>query len=244
MRKIQDEVPVSSELQRKLLQVHERLCAEYHCPIPFFSNRDPLSLLVSSLLSHRTKNADTGRAVRQLHSTFHTWEAIRDAPVAGVQAAISAATWPELKAPRIQQVLRLITERVGRLSLDCLSDMPVPDARAWLESLPGVGPKTSAQVLLVSNLRRKALPVDSHHYRVASRLGFIPPRTSLEKAHRILEAQLPADWDAQQVYDNHEVLMLHGQRVCYYQNPACHRCVVLDLCPFGQARIAKHKKDQ
>src|SRR5690349_8460255 len=116
MRKIKDSVPDSSELKQKLLQVHERLCAEYHCPIPFFSNRDPLSLLVSSLLSHRTKYADTGRAVRQLHSTFDTWEAIRDAPVAEVQAAISAATWPELKAPRIQQVLRLITERVGGLS--------------------------------------------------------------------------------------------------------------------------------
>lgn len=177
--------------------------------------------------------------MRHLHNTFDSWEAIRDAPVAEVQAAIAAATWPELKAPRIQQVLRLITERTGVLSLDCLSAMSVPEARAWLESLPGVGPKTSAQVLLVSNLRRKALPVDSHHYRVASRLGLIPPRTSLEKAHRLLEVQLPQEWNAQQVYDNHEVLMLHGQRVCFYQNPACQRCVVLDLCPFGQARMSR-----
>ena len=63
----------------------------------------------------------------------------------------------------------------GVLSLDSLSAMSVPEARAWLESVPGVGPKTSAQVLLVSSLRRKALPVDSHHYRVASRLSLIPP---------------------------------------------------------------------
>jgi endonuclease-3 len=56
-------------------------------------------------------------------------------------------------------------------------------------------------------------------------------------AHALLEAQLPADWSAQQVYDNHEVLMLHGQRCCYFRNPACERCPVLDLCPTGQQRI-------
>jgi len=56
-------------------------------------------------------------------------------------------------------------------------------------------------------------------------------------AHTLLEAQLPPDWTAQQVYDNHEVLMLHGQRVCFFRGPACRQCVVLDLCPFGQARI-------
>ena len=132
MRKLNDDVPVSSELQRKLLQVHERLCAEYHCPIPFFSNRDPLSLLVSSLLSHRTKNADTGRAVRHLHNTFDSWEAIRDAPVAEVQAAIAAATWPELKAPRIQQVLRLITERLESYrSIACLPCQCPKRALGW-----------------------------------------------------------------------------------------------------------------
>ena len=53
-------------------------------------------------------------------------------------------------------------------------------------------------------------------------------------AHVVLEAQLPPDWSAQQVYDNHEVLMLHGQRCCFFRNPACSCCPVLDLCPYGQ----------
>lgn len=224
-------------LNQKALLVHQRLCAEYNCPIKFFASRDPLSTLVSALLSHRTKNADTGRAFRQLQASFPTWQAVRDAPVAEVEAAIAPATWPEQKAPRIQQVLRLITEQTGTLSLDFLADLPVAEARAWLEAMPGVGPKTSAAVLLFSNLRRPTLPVDSHHYRVASRLGLIPPNTSLEKAHLLLQDQLPPEWDAQQVYDNHEVLMLHGQHCCYYRSPDCGRCVVLDLCPYGQTRI-------
>lgn len=115
----------------------------------------------------------------------------------------------------------------------------MPEARAWLESITGVGPKTSAAVLLFSRLRRPALPVDSHHHRVAERLALLPKGTAVGPAHAVLAAQLPADWDAQQVYDNHEALMLHGQRVCFYQDPACHRCVVLDLCPTGQARLGR-----
>lgn len=145
--------------------------------------------------------------------------------------------WPEQKAPRIQEILRLITERRGELALDFLAELGVPAARAWLQALPGVGPKTSAAVLLFSRLRQPALPVDSHHHRVAQRLGLIGADVAVGPAHAWLEAQLPADWSAQQVYDNHEVLMLHGQRCCYFRNPACTRCPVLDLCPTGQQRV-------
>ena len=55
----------------------------------------------------------------------------------------------------------------------------------------------------------------------------------------MLEAQLPAEWDAQQLYDNHQMLMRHGQRCCFFRNPACGRCVLLGLCPEGQARQAR-----
>jgi len=210
----------------------------YGCPIPFFHELDPLSELISSLLSHRTRNADSGRAFKALRSQFGNWAAVRDAPVAAVQAAIQAVTWPEQKAPRIQAVLTAISEQRGELALDFLAALPVPEARAWLERLPGVGPKTSAAVLLFSTLRLPALPVDSHHHRVAQRVGLIPATVDVGPAHALLAAQLPADWNAQQLYDNHEVLMLHGQRCCYFRGPACERCVLLELCPYGQARLS------
>jgi endonuclease III len=229
------------ELQQKAVLVHARLCAVYGCPIAYFHNLDPLSELISALLSHRTKNADSHRAFQQLTRRFSTWQAVRDAPTAEIEAAISSCTWAEQKAPRIQHVLRLIGERMDeqrqeQWSLDFLADLPIPEARAWLETLPGVGPKTSAAVLSFSNLRRRALAVDSHHHRVAVRLGLIAAKVAVAPAHAILEAQLPTDWSAQQVYDNHEVMMLHGQKCCFYRNPACQRCAVLDLCPFGQDR--------
>jgi endonuclease-3 len=229
---------VPTELRTRALEVHERLCREYQCPIRWFHSLDPLSELVSSMLSHRTRNVDSARAFKALRARFPTWEDVRDAHAGVVQETIAAVTWPEQKAPRIQAVLREITERRGELSLAFLATMPAPEARAWLEELPGVGPKTSAAVLLFSTLRVAALPVDSHHHRVAIRLGLIPENVAVGPAHRLLEAQLPPDWDAQRVYDNHEVLMIHGQQCCFFRSPACHRCVVLELCPTGQARLA------
>lgn len=226
------------DLRQKALLVHARLCAAYECPIPYFHDLDPLSELISSLLSHRTKNADSAHAFRELKARFPDWAAVRDAPTAEIEAAIARCTWPEQKAPRLQQILGRIGEmREGELSLDFLGDLPVREARDWLEALPGVGPKTSAAVLAFSRLRKPALPVDSHHHRVAQRLGLIPANAAVGPAHALLEAQLPPEWTAQQVYDNHEVLMLHGQRCCFFRSPACGRCPVLDLCPFGQARV-------
>jgi len=224
----------------KALLVHARLCTEYGAPFPFFSTKDPLSELISSLLSHRTKNQDSHRAYQQLRARFATWDEVRDAPTAEVEAAISPCTWPEQKAPRLQQVLREVGTRCdGPCQLEFLADMPIPEARAWLEQLPGVGPKTSAAVLLFSTLRRPAMPVDSHHHRVAQRLGLIGPKVAEGPAHALLAALLPPGWDAQQVYDHHEALMFHGQKCCYFHAPACARCVVLDQCPFGQARLGR-----
>jgi endonuclease III len=221
-------------LADKALAIHHRLCAVYGCPIPYFHAFDPLSELVSSLLSHRTRNAESGRAFKALRARYSDWAAVRDAPTSEIEATIAGVTWPEQKAPRIQAVLRAVGERHGELSLDFLGAMPVTEARAWLESIPGIGPKTSAAVLSFSTLRKAALPVDSHHHRVAQRTGLIPKGTDVGPAHAVLSALLPAEWDAQAVYDNHEVMMLHGQRCCFFKNPACTRCAILDLCPTGQ----------
>ena len=229
----------SDDLKALLVVVHDRLCRAYGCPIAYFHDHDPLSELVSALLSHRTRNRDSHRAFEALRARFPTWEALRDAPTAEVEATIPMVTWPEQKAPRIQAVLRGVAARAGSLSLDFLADWPVPEARAWLEALPGVGPKTSAAVLSFSSLRGVALPVDSHHHRVAQRLGLIPANMDVGPSHAALAALLPPDWDAQKVYDDHEILMIHGQRVCHWRDPACDQCVLLDLCPTGQARMAE-----
>ncbi len=222
-----------------VLEVHQRLSEVYGSQIKYFHDLDPLSELVSALLSHRTKNRDSGLAFSNLRNIFGSWENVRDAPTDEVQTAIKPCTWPEQKAPRLQQVLQMVTERQGTLSLDFLADMDVADARKWLEELPGVGPKTSAAVMSFSTLRAKALPVDSHHFRVTVRLGIIDAKVGEGKANRILENLLPTDFTAQEMYDNHQVMMRHGQKVCFHFKPACKDCVLLELCPTGQGLVSQ-----
>ena len=232
--------PDENAAREKLKVVHQRLCREYGCPVGYFHELTPLDELVSSLLSHRTRNSESGAAYKELRRRFPDWTAVRDAPTREVEDAIRACNWPEQKAPRLQQILRLITQkRGGDLSLDFLDALPVRAGRDWLEQLPGVGPKTSAAVYIFSRIRGRALPVDSHHHRVAQRLGLIPLSLEVGPAHAVLEAMLPDEWDAQTVYDDHEILMFHGQRCCHYRGPECGRCVLLDLCPDGQARMEK-----
>jgi endonuclease-3 len=223
-----------------VLQVHQRLTAEYGHNIKYFHDLDPLSELVSALLSHRTRNSQSGKAYHNLMAAFGSWEAMRDAPVALVEAELQPCTWPEQKAPRIQEVLRIITEEKGRLTLDFLADMEVVAAREWLETLPGVGPKTSAAVLSFSSLRGRALPVDSHHFRVAVRLGIIEQKIGEGKANRVLEDLLPATFPAQEVYDHHQVMMRHGQKICTYHRPACTQCTLLDICPTGLSLVTPY----
>ncbi len=221
-----------------VLEVHHRLSAIYGSEIKYFHDLDPMSELVSALLSHRTRNSSSAKAFANLISTFVTWENVRDAPTAAVQEAITPCTWPEQKAPRLQEVLRRVTELHGSLSLDFLAGMEVTAARQWLEVLPGVGPKTSAAVMSFSLLRGKALPVDSHHFRVVVRLGIIEAKIGEARAHRVLEELLPPEFTAQQVYDNHQVVMRHGKKVCFYSKPNCKECVLLDICPTGQSMLA------
>ncbi len=220
----------TEELRAKALEVHRRLGEEFGLPIPYFHNLDPLSELVSSLLSHRTRNADSGRAFKALRRRYPDWVEVINADIGEIKALIHGVTWPEAKAPRIQQVLRDVRDRHGTLDLGFLADMEPEAARSWLAVIPGVGPKTSAAVLSFSTLRMPALPVDSHHHRVAQRLGLIGPKVNVGPAHDVLRALLPADYTAQDLYDDHELLMLHGQKTCHHRVPACGRCRLLDQC--------------
>lgn len=222
-----------SQAKEKALLLDEILFRTYGGPFLFFSEKDPLSELIASMLSHRTKNRVTGQAYQNLRRTLPTWEEVRDAPVEIIQQAISLVTYPEVKAPRIKETLRLITERnEGVLSLHLLENRPVEEARIWLEQLPGVGAKTSAATLNFSNLRLPALVVDTHHHRVAIRVGIVPAKASLDAAARLLESYLPKDWDGQRVYDSHQGFMRHGQQICHWERPECERCVVRDYCDY------------
>jgi endonuclease III len=129
-------------LSAKAAEVTRRLTERYG-ELPF-SDKDPMSQLVDILLSHRTKDEQTAAAYANLLRIFGSWEAVRDAPTGEVQAAIENVNFPELKAPRLQTVMREITEERGNLNLDFLRELPTTEAAAWLNRFDGVGPKTTA----------------------------------------------------------------------------------------------------
>ena len=220
----------------RALLVDGILAEHYGAPFIPFSYRDPVSEMVGSLLSHRTKNAVTRAAFNRLRERFPTWEEVIAAPTEDVRAAIATVTFPEVKAPRIQEALRQVQARnEGALDLEGLSEVTVAEARQWLEQIPGIGAKTSAAVLSFSHLRMPALVVDTHHHRVALRMGLVPEKSSLEKAATILQAYLPEDWDGQRVYDSHQGFMRHGQRVCTYRRPRCEGCLVREWCEYSSS---------
>jgi endonuclease-3 len=219
-------------LARRARRIHETLLQAYGQPI-WREELPPVDELVSTILSQSTTDTNRDRAFFALRSQFVTWEAVRDAPEAEVVAAIRPAGLANQKGPRIQAVLRAITEERGALNLDFLRDLPVDEARAWLTKFKGVGPKTAAIVLLFS-LGRPAFPVDTHVHRVTGRLGLRPEKMSADDCHIYFEGLLPADT----FYAAHLNLIRHGREVCQARKPACERCVLLALCPFGQAQKA------
>jgi endonuclease III len=186
-------------------------------------------MLVDILLSHRTRDEQTAAAWDNLLKRFGSWEAVRDAPTEEVQETIANVNFPEVKAPRIQAIMRQITQERGNLNLDFLCDLPVEEAAAWLDRFEGVGPKTTAAVLLFS-CRLPILPVDVHVHRTSGRIGLIGKKVTADAAHVLLQALLPND--ARTIYNFHKALLRHGQRICVFERPRCSKCPITDLCDY------------
>ncbi len=219
---------VDGDIGAKVARIHEKLVATYGIP-PWEPNGDPLGELVATILSQHTSDINSERAYRQLRAAFPSWEAVRDAPTDDVIKAIRSGGLAQQKAERIQQILRILTERLdgAPLTLDTLETMSLDDALRWLRGLPGVGPKTAACVLLFA-LGKPAFPVDTHVWRVTKRLGLIGPKVSAESAHETLQELIPPEWR----YTMHIDLIRHGRQICYARNPACFRCPISSECQY------------
>ena len=224
--------PDIDALSAKALEVTRRL-TEFYGEVPFSSN-DPMSQLVDIILSHRTRDEQTAAAWNNLLKRFGSWEAVRDAPTGEVQETIANVNWPEVKAPRLQKIMRQITEERGNLDLNFLRELPVEEAAAWLNRFEGVGPKTTAAVLLFS-CQKPILPVDTHVWRVSIRLGLIGKKVTADAAHDLLQALLPQD--ARTIYNFHKALLRHGQRICVFERPRCNKCPITDLCDYYQTVV-------
>ncbi len=202
-----------------------RLSALYGEPV-WRPHGDAMTELVLTILSQNTSDANSGRAFMRLRSRFGTWEELMAADPDEIAVEIQVGGLARIKGPRIKAVLEEVWRRCGRFDLSFLREMALAEAKEWLRSLPGVGPKTAACVLMFA-LGRPALPVDTHVHRVSQRLGLVPAKAGAAEAHDLLEAML----DPQEVYPFHVSLIKHGRRLCRAQLPRCPECPLRDRCP-------------
>jgi endonuclease III len=202
--------------------VHRRLLAVYGEPI-WESSYAPLDELIGTVLSQHTSDLNSARAFQALKQAFSTWEEVRDAPVEQLIDTIRAGGLAVVKAQRIQAVLGALTDDNGRV---VLSELSVE----FLTSLPGVGRKTAACVLLFG-AHLPAIPVDTHVHRVALRVGLVPPRATPEATTDALEAAL----DPSAYYAFHVNLIRLGREVCKAPRPRCEVCPLAERCWFRRS---------
>jgi endonuclease III len=188
---------------------------------------DPLDELILTVLSQHTSDVNAERAFADLRRTFPGgWLQIVDAPSRAVADAIRSGGLADSKAPRIQAILQEVRDREGDFDLSSLRAMSDADARDYLITFPGIGPKTAAVVLSFA-LGRDTLPVDTHVHRVTKRLGLIPPTATAERADRLLHNLVPEGMRTPM----HVAFIRLGREICKAPIPRCRECPLRDLCP-------------
>lgn len=194
-------------------------------PAPPIPHTDPLDELVACILSQHTSDANSIPAFERLKETFPDWQRLVDAGDEAVANVIRNAGLANQKSRSIIRCLLEIRERVGSYSLENLRGMEPIQARDWLTSLPGVGPKT-ASIVLCFSLGMGVIPVDTHVFRVSWRLGLVEEKAGEGKAHDTLLSIVPNEL----AYRFHMALIQHGRAVCKAPLPNCEACCVASSC--------------
>jgi endonuclease-3 len=192
-------------------------------------HRHPIAELILTVLSQSTNDRNRDVAYLGLRERFPDWELVRSAPVDEIELAIRPGGISKVKSARINAILEAIPslpEAGGELSLDWLPDVDVPTAQERLCSLPGVGRKTAACVLLFS-FGMRDVPVDTHVSRVGTRLGLFRPKAPFVEMHDEMLAITPRG----QELELHLNLLRHGRRTCEARRPRCADCALQRMCP-------------
>jgi endonuclease-3 len=177
--------------------------------------RDPYRVLISTILSHRTKDENTHRAANDLFEVFPTPESLASADVREVERLIRPAGFYRVKANNIKRVASiLVSDHNGE----------VPDDVDSLLELPAVGRKT-ANCVLVYAFGTPAIPVDTHVHRISNRLGLVETK-SPDQTEKALSKTVPErHW-----IRLNELLVRFGQDVCRPISPFCYSCDLADAC--------------
>lgn len=205
-----------------ILEVGRRL-EERYGKIEWPPHGEPLDVLIKTILSQNTNDANRDRAYAGLRERFPTYEALAAAPEAELAEALKPGGLHHEKARRIKKILQELAVQKGGYSLDYLKPQSTAAALAELLKFEGVGKKTAGVVLLFS-LGKAYFPVDTHIARIAQRLGWLKEG---EPSHDKLNPLIPDRLK----YQLHLQLIRHGRETCQARRPRCGKCVLSDLCP-------------
>lgn len=191
-------------------------------PGNWHTQQGPFDVLISTVLSQRTRDERTDEAAQALLSRFPSPAALVQAPLEEIQELIKPVNYFRTKAQRIKEISRaLITHYSGA----------PPDSVEELLKLPGVGRKT-ANCVMVYGFKKAAIPVDAHVHRISNRIGLIRTTTP-EESEKALWEVVPASC----VLHINELLVKHGQRICRPLGPRCHECPLIDLCAYDSKNL-------
>ncbi|ADG14959.1 endonuclease-3 [Paraburkholderia atlantica] len=177
----------------------------------------PFELLIAVLLSAQATDVSVNKAMRRMFPVANTPQKVFDLGEEGVASYIKTIGLYRTKAKNVIATCRILLDQYGG---------EVPEDRAALEGLPGVGRKT-ANVILNTAFGHSTIAVDTHIFRVANRTGLAPG-----KDVRAVEAALEKFTPAEFKKDAHHWLILHGRYVCKARRPECWHCVIEPLCEF------------
>lgn len=198
--------------------------------------RSPVGQLVKSMISARTRDAVSTAAYDRLVARYGGPAALARATAAEVARTIGEVKFAEAKAAHLVAALRRIATTDEGFALANLADLPLGDALAWLERLPGVARKVSASTLNASTLRRPVMIVDTHVLRVLQQLGFVPGTADYRAASEAVTAAMP-NWTGDDFLGFHIALKHLGQTVCRWDKPDCAGCPLVADCPVGRGRL-------
>jgi protein ImuA len=211
-----------------LASIRDRLAIHFE-RIRIAERPDPVSQLVGSFIGTRTHDWRSWEVFVRLVQRYPNWDALADAHVKDIEAAIQGVTYPEKKAPELKQALQVIRARFGKINLDFLAEYDVDQALNCLQKIHGIGPKTAAAILNFSALRMRAFVVDTHVLRVLRRFGFVAMRADAKVAHDAVMAAAD-DLDADDLFELHWHIKRLGQDICTHAQALCASCPLSDIC--------------
>ena len=228
-----DDFSEDSTEEKPLRYIIQNLERAYGVPVnqrP--ANADPLDVLVATILSQATSDANSDRTFAALKKRFPTWDAVLRAREPTLADTIRAGGLANQKAAVIRALLRQIKDERGTLDLSFLHDLSAAEAVAYLSRFRGIGPKTVACTLLFA-CRKDVFPLDTHIFRILRRVGLLPHKVTDARAHALLTDLVPPG----KFYSFHVNLIRHGRRLCRPRDPLCERCPVVEYCDYGQEMI-------